>query len=140
MTKGDVFNSLKEDHKNVKEMLKETIETGDLSKFPAIKKKLEVHMIGEENYLYPAMEFIDEEMVKKNEYEHDLVWRKLLYLDNAPKDEDEWMLNLKELNNLIIKHVEREENMLFPKASEVLSEEAQEDMMKLMKETKEENL
>ena len=139
MTKGDVYRVLKEDHENVKDLLKEIIETENTSKFPEIKKQLEAHMMGEENFLYPPLEFVDEEMIKKNRYEHELFWNKLLYLENAIKDE-EWMLNLKELNDLILKHVEREEKMLFPKASEVLSEEAEEDIMKLMEETKEENL
>ncbi len=135
MTKGDVYKVLKEDHDNVKKLFKETIETGNTSKFPEIKKQLEAHMIGEENYLYPPMEFVDEEMVKKNEYEHDLAWNKLMYLERAKGDKD-WMENLKELNNLIIKHVEREEGKLFPKASETLSEEAEDDILKLMEEEK----
>lgn len=139
MTKGDVYKVLKEDHENVKELLKEVLETKNTSKYPEIKKQLQGHMTGEENFLYPPMEFVDEEMIKKNRYEHDLVWRKILYLDNAIQDE-EWMLNLKELNDLIIKHIEREENVLFPKASEILSEEAEEDILKLIEEQKSENI
>jgi hemerythrin-like domain-containing protein len=50
------------------------------------------------------------------------------------------MMNLKELNDLILKHVEREENALFPKASEVLSAEAEEDIMKLIEEIKAGNI
>jgi hemerythrin superfamily protein len=138
LTKGDVYRVLKEDHENVKELLEETIETGNTSKFPEIKKQLEIHMMSEENFLYPPMEFVDEEMIKKNRYEHELAWNKLSYLDNAIKDE-EWMLNLKELKDLILKHIEREEKMLFPKASQTISEEAEEDILKLMEETKEEN-
>ena len=135
LTKGDVYKVLKNDHENVKKLLKETIETGDTSKFPEIKKQLEAHMTGEENFLYPPMEFVDEEMVKKNEYEHELAWNKLRYLEQQKGDKD-WMENLKGLNNLIIKHVEREENKLFPKASETLSEEAEEDILKLIEEEK----
>lgn len=140
MAKGDVYKVLKEDHENVKKLLKETIETGNTSKFPELKKQLEAHMTGEENFLYPPMEFVDEEMIKKNKYEHDLFWRKLLYLDNSRQGDKDWMMNLKELNDLILKHVEREENALFPKASEVLSAEAEEDIMKLIEETKAENI
>jgi hemerythrin superfamily protein len=139
MTKGDIYNVLKEDHENVKELLKETIETGNTSKFPEIKKQLEIHMASEENFIYPPMEFVDEEMIKKNKYEHELAWNKLLYLDNAREEDKDWMPNLKELNDLILKHIEREEKLLFPKASELLSEEAEEDIMKLMEEAKEEN-
>ncbi len=139
MAKGDVYKVLTEDHENVKELLKETIETGNTSKFPELKKQLEAHMTGEESFLYPPMEFVEEEMVKKNRYEHELVWGKLLYLDNSQGDKD-WMMNLKELNDIILKHVEREENALFPKASEVLSAEAEEDIMKLIEETKAENI
>ncbi|MGF7118770.1 hemerythrin domain-containing protein [Methanobacterium oryzae] len=136
MTKGDVYKVLKEEHENVKELIKETIETKNTSKYPEIKKQLQAHMTNEENFLYPPMEFVDEETVKKNEYEHDIVWRKLLYLDNASQNDEEWMLNLKELNDLLIKHIEREENKLFPEASDALSEEAEEDILKLMEEEK----
>jgi len=139
MAKGDVYKVLKEDHENVKELFKQVIETGNTSKFPEIKKLLEAHMISEENFLYPPMEFVDEELVKKNKYEHELAWNKLLYLENEQGDKD-WMENLKGLNNIILKHVQREENELFPKASEVLSEEAEEDMLKLIKEKKSESL
>jgi hemerythrin superfamily protein len=135
LSKGDIYKILKDEHDNVKELFKETIETGNTSKFPEIKKQLEVHMANEESFLYPPMEFVDEEMIKKNKYEHELAWNKLLYLDNAQSDKD-WMENMKELNNLIIKHVEREEKELFPKASETLSEEAEEDIIKLMEEEK----
>lgn len=136
MTKGDVYKVLKEEHENVKELLRETIETKNTSKYPEIKKQLQAHMTNEENFLYPPMEFVDEETVKKNEYEHDIAWRKLIYLDNASQNDEEWMLNLKELNDLLIKHIEREENKLFPEAAEVLSEEAEDDILKLMKEEK----
>lgn len=139
MVKGDVYKALKEDHENVKELLKETIETGNTSKFPEIKIQLQKHMTSEENFLYSAMEFVDEEMIKKNKYEHEFIWNKLMYLDNAHGDKD-WMMNLKELNDLFLKHVEREETRLFPKAEEVLSEETEEVILKLIKEIKAENM
>jgi len=135
MAKGDVYNVLKEDHENVKELFKETIETGNTSKFPEIKKQLEVHMASEENFLYPAMEFVDEEMVKKSKYEHELAWNKLLNLENTHGDRD-WMENLKELNDIILRHVKREEDKLFPQAAETLSEEAEDDILKLIEEEK----
>lgn len=140
MTKGDLYKTLKEEHDGIKELLKETIESGKIDKFPAIKKKLEVHIEGEDNFLYPPLEFVDEEMINKNKNEHEYAWNKLMYLENTPKDDPEWILNLKELNDVIIRHVEREEKKLFPKASEVLSEEAEEEIMKLMEEIKAENL
>lgn len=136
MTKGDIYKVLKKEHEEVKELLRETLETRNTSKYPEIKKQLQAHMTNEENFLYPPMEFVDEETVKKNEYEHDIAWRKLNYLDNASQDDEEWMLNLKELNDLLISHIEREETKLFPEASEALSEEAEEDMLKLMEEEK----
>jgi len=140
LTKGDLYKSLKEDHDTVKELFKETIENGNDSKFPTLKKKLEMHMTGEESVLYPAMEFIDKKMIEKNQYEHDLAWNKLIYLDNTPPDDPEWILNLKELNDLIESHIDHEEKELFPEASEVLSEEAEDDMLKLIEETKKENI
>lgn len=139
MTKGDVYRVLKEDHKNIKQLFKEAIQ--DTSKYPEVKKELEVHMVGEEKFLYPAMEFINEKRVKENEREHEEAFRKMARMKNMDKSSREWMNSLRDLNNIVVHHMDSEEekNGLFDEAAEVLSEEAEEDILKLYEELKIEN-
>lgn len=139
MTKGDVYRVLKEDHKNIRQLFKETIQ--DTSKYPEVRKELEAHMLGEEKFLYPAMEFIDEDRVKENEREHEEAFRKMARMDNMSKDSREWVNSLRELNSIVVHHMdsEEEQNGLFDEAAEVLSEEAEDDILHLYEELKSEN-
>ena len=136
MTKGDVYRVLKEDHKKVKELLKEAIQ--DTSKYPEARKELEAHLHAEEKYLYPPMEFIDEVKVKENEREHEEAFRKMARMKNMDENSREWINSLRDLNNIIVHHMDSEEeaNGLFDEASEVLSEEAEEDILHLYEELK----
>ncbi len=140
MAKGDVYRVFKEDHQNVKKLFKETLE--DNSKYPEVRKELEAHMLGEEQFLYPAMDFIDEDMVGENKREHEEAFRKMARMDNMSEEDHEWKSNLKQLNDLVVHHMDSEEkeNGLFDKAAEVLSEEAEDDILHLYKELKAENL
>ena len=139
MAKGDVYQVLKEDHENVKKLFKETLR--DTSKYPEVRKELEAHMLGEEQFLYPAMDFIDEDMVTENKREHEEAFRKMARMDNMNEDDREWVDSLRQLNDLIVHHMDSEEkeNGLFDKASGVLSEEAEEDILHLYEELKTEN-
>jgi hypothetical protein len=136
LTKGDVYRVLKEDHKNIKKLFREAIQ--DTSKYPEARKELETHLVGEEKFLYPAMEFIDEKRVKENEREHGEAFRKMARMKNMDENSREWVNSLRELNNIIVHHMDSEEesNGLFDEAAEVLSEEAEEDILHLYKELK----
>ena len=139
MAKGDVYRVLKEDHQNVKKLFKETLR--DTSKYPEVRKELEAHMLGEEQFLYPAMDFIDEDMVTENKREHEEAFRKMARMDNMNEDDREWLDSLRQLNDLVVHHMDSEEkeNGLFDKASGVLSEEAEDDILHLYEELKTEN-
>ncbi len=139
MTKGDVYRVFKEDHEHVKDLFKETLR--DNSKYPEVRKELEAHLLGEEQFLYPAMDFIDEDMVSENKREHEEAFRTMARMDNMSEDDREWKSSLERLNDLVVHHMddEEKENGLFDKASEVLSEEAEDDILHLYKELKAEN-
>jgi len=136
LTKGDVYRVLKEDHKNIKKLFREAIQ--DTSKYPEARKELEAHMVGEEKFLYPAMEFIDETKVKENEREHEEAFRKMARMKNMDERSREWINSLNQLNDIVVHHMDSEEesNGLFDEASEVLSEEAEEDILHLYEELK----
>ncbi len=136
MPKGDVYKVFKKDHNRIKKLFKEAIQ--DTSKYPEARKELEKHLVGEEKFLYPPMEFIDEAKVKENEREHEEAFRKMARMKNMSEDSREWANSLRELNEMIVFHMdsEEEENGLFDEASAVLSEEAEDDILHLYEESK----
>ena len=126
---NDIYRMLKEDHKNIKELLNETLENDDPSKFPKIRRELEAHMLGEEKYLYPAVRKDETFLVLEGYEEHEL-GKKLLYeLDKLDKDDEHWMPKIKVLQDIIEHHIDEEEKEIFPKAKEILSKEQEQQIM-----------
>jgi len=126
---NDVYQMLKDDHKNVKGLLNETLENDDPSKFPKIRRELEAHMLGEEKYLYPAIRKDETFLVLEGYEEHELS-KKLLYeMDKLDKNDEHWMPKMKVLQEIIEHHIDEEENELFPKAKEILSKDQERHIM-----------
>ncbi len=140
MPKGDVYKVFKKDHAHIKKLFNETLR--DTSKYHEARKQLEANMLGEEQFLYPAMDFIDEEMVNETKRENEEAFRTMARMENMNEEDREWVDSLRQLNDLVVHHmeIEEKENGLFDKASAVLSEEAEEDILHLYNELKEENL
>lgn len=140
MAKGDVYKVFKKDHAHIKKLFDETLR--DTSKYPEAQRELEANMLGEEQFLYPAMDFIDEEMVNETKRENEEAFRTMARMKNMREEDREWVDSLRQLNDLVAHHmeIEEKENGLFDKASEVLSEESEEDILHLYNELKAENL
>lgn len=140
MAKGDVYKVFKKDHAHIKKLFDETLR--DTSKYPEAQRELEANMLGEEQFLYPAMDFIDEDMVNETKRENGEAFRTMARMKNMSEKDREWVDSLRQLNDLVVQHmeIEEKENGLFDKASEVLSEEAEEDILHLYNELKAENL
>ena len=140
MAKGDVYKVFKKDHAHIKKLFDETLR--DTSKYPEAQRELEANMLGEEQFLYPAMDFIDEDMVNETKRENEEAFRTMARMKNMSEKDREWVDSLRQLNDLVVQHmeIEEKENGLFDKASEVLSEEAEEDILHLYNELKTENL
>lgn len=121
-------------------MFNETLR--DTSKYPEARRELEANMLGEEQFLYPAMDFIDEDMVNETKRENEEAFRTMARMKNMDEEDREWVDSLRRLNDLVVHHmeIEEKENGLFDKASAVLSEEAEEDILHLYNELKAENL
>lgn len=140
MAKGDVYKVFKNDHAHIKKLFNETLR--DTSKYPEARRELEANMLGEEQFLYPAMDFIDEDLVNETKRENEEAFRTMARMKNMNEEDREWVDSLRRLNDLVVHHmeIEEKENGLFDKASEVLSEEAEEDILHLYNELKAENL
>jgi hemerythrin-like domain-containing protein len=124
----DAFELLKADHKKVAELF-ELLETASgkrkLDVFKRIKSELEVHTHIEETIFYPVLEKPEEthDLTLEAYEEHNVVKTLLAELSGAKSATDEWQAKAKVLRENVEHHVDEEENELFDKADNALSDE-----------------
>ena len=127
----NAFELLKTDHRKVEEIFSqiEKAEEGDTDKlerlFAELKKNLDVHAHIEETVLYPVIkkEAETREITLEGFEEHHVMKLLLRELDNMKTGTEQWMAKLKVLKENVEHHVEEEEDEMFSKAREVLSDE-----------------
>ena len=93
--------------------------------FKRIKSELEVHTHIEETIFYPALEKPEEthDLTLEAYEEHNVVKALLAELSGATSATDEWQAKAKVLRENVEHHVDEEENELFDKADDALSDE-----------------
>jgi hemerythrin-like domain-containing protein len=124
----DAFELLKADHKKVNELFDEleaAAGTAKLGVFNQIKTELELHTHIEEKIFYPALEKPEEthDLTLEAYEEHKAVKTLLAELSGARTANDEWQAKAKVLRENVEHHVDEEENELFDKADDALSDE-----------------
>ena len=124
----DAFQLLKADHQKVAQLfdqLESASGKAKLQVFEQIKTELELHTHIEETIFYPAVEKPKEthDLTLEAYEEHDVVKKLLRELSGARTATDEWEAQAKVLRENVEHHVEEEENELFPKADDVLSDD-----------------
>jgi hemerythrin-like domain-containing protein len=124
----DAFELLKADHKKVAELfdrLEAASGKAKLDVFEQINSELELHTHIEEKIFYPAIEKPEEthDLTLEAYEEHEVVKTLLAELAGAKTADDEWQAKAKVLQENVEHHVEEEENELFDKAGDVLSDE-----------------
>jgi len=129
----DAFQLLKADHREVAQLFEEMESTdgnGKLRVFEQIRTALELHTHIEETIFYPAVEQPKEthDLTLEAYEEHDVVKKLLQELSRSRTANDEWEAQAKVLRENVEHHVDEEENELFPKAADVLSEDEIEDL------------
>jgi hemerythrin-like domain-containing protein len=123
----DAFELLKEDHKKVAglfDQLESATGKAKLGVFRQIKTELELHTHVEEKIFYPALEKPEEthDLTLEAYEEHAVVKTLLAELSRATSADDEWQAKAKVLRENVEHHVKEEENELFNKADDVLSD------------------
>jgi hemerythrin superfamily protein len=94
---------------------------------------LEKHAHQEENVIYPALRQANETVDADHlEHEHGYVKTYLYELDNMPKDSPEFLGRVREFRDLIAEHVKMEEEQVFPRFKQALSEEQDKKITALM--------
>lgn len=124
----DAFNLLKTDHRKVEDLFSQLESARGQAKlrvFEQIKTELELHTHIEEKIFYPALEKPEEthDLTLEAYEEHDVVKKLLQQMSRAKSANEEWQAQAKVLQENVEHHVEEEENELFEKAQEALSEE-----------------
>ena len=124
-----LFDMLKEDHDQVKSLLTQTIENKDSSQFSQIRKMLEVHMEGEEKFLYPKIMEKDRETALESYEEHHVGKLVLKELTQTGKDDEAWIPKVKDLKDVLDHHIEEEESEIFDEARQILSSDQEQQIV-----------
>ena len=129
----DAFQLLKADHQKVAQLfdqLESASGRAQLQVFEQIRTELELHTLIEETYFYPALEKPKQthDLTLEAYEEHDVVKNLLQELSGSRNPNDQWEAQAKVLRENVEHHVEEEENELFPKAQQVLSEDEIEEL------------
>ena len=124
----DAFELLKADHKKVNSLFDELEAAAGKDKlrvFDQIKTELELHTHIEETIFYPALEKPEEthDLTLEAYEEHKMVKTLLAELSQARTADDEWQAKAKVLRENVEHHVDEEENELFDKADDALTDE-----------------
>ena len=124
----NAFELLKADHKKVSglfDQLEAATGKAKLNVFNQIKSELELHTHIEEKIFYPALEKPEatHDLTLEAYEEHKMVKTLLAELSGAKTANDDWQARAKVLRENVEHHVDEEENELFDKADDVLSDE-----------------
>lgn len=128
-----MFELLQQDHREVAQMISQMQKSSGQKReklFSQCLDALEMHMQIEEDYLYPALEDIDEtkDLVRDSYEEHKMVKKQLKELEKLDVDDPKWDTKLQALKENIESHVQQEETVLFRQAPKVLSREELNDL------------
>lgn len=92
------------------------------------------HMTIEQEIFYPAIQAVDRAIVLESYEEHALAEVALKRLLAADTEAEEWKARVTALKELILHHVQEEEDELFPKVEQALDEERLTELGTQMKE------
>jgi len=130
----DLYKILKDDHYTVINLLREATENEESSRFREIKNQLNLHMESEEKFFYPRVKPIDEEGINRSFKEHDEARKIIKDMEDIHWKDEEWMDKLKKLKNTVERHVEKEENIIFPESERLTSLQREEIAQKIEEE------
>ena len=127
---GDWADTLTAEHDAVLEIFNkieatEDSQTGMRSALLAkLKYALDKHAAQEENVIYPALrEANSAHDADAHNSEHGYVKTYLYELETLPKDSPEWLARVRDFRSMIQEHMRMEEEEVFPKFRNTLSEE-----------------
>jgi hemerythrin-like domain-containing protein len=141
-----IIEMLKEDHKEVSEILDRLCETTEAAvkmreeMFDELKTALITHSKAEEKALYQTVENEDEvhDIILESFEEHALIENLLIEMSNLDVSEETWTAKLAVLKENVEHHVDEEESELLPKVKKMFSSDELDDLAEEFTQFKEE--
>jgi iron-sulfur cluster repair protein YtfE (RIC family) len=125
-----IYNILSQEHKLVLGMFEEAMTHGSKEALFRIKAEIDPHMAGEEKLFYPLLEENEEsrDIARKAYIEHNEAKALMYELKGMDESSENWTVRLRELKEAIIHHVQDEENQVFEKSRNILSQQKAEEL------------
>lgn len=127
----DALKLLKNDHDQMKKLLKQVQETSDRAVkkraelFDRVCEELTTHEAIEEEIFYPALKEHPKarEMVLEAYEEHNVVDNVMVEISEIPYEDESWAAKFKVMAENIEHHIEEEEGQLFDQARQVFGKQ-----------------
>lgn len=145
MAEQDIFDTLIKEHREAADLL-EKLEQTDSEDHEArqillveLTTALVSHNEAESRTLYESLARFNEmtDSVREHQQEHDEVNSMLATLVQMDTDDEQWPSKLKTIHENVERHVDDEENELFPQARKLLDEEEVNDLQDRFEQEKE---
>lgn len=138
----DGIESLEKDHDRIRSLFSELEGTADPQKlqdsFDKLGNILTIHAEAEEQVLYPEARNCEgtSELIDKGHQEHDKGDQMVLAIKSIRSNESEFKEKVRELQEFMLNHLDEEENDLFPKVRQWMSDKKLEELGTQLRETK----
>ena len=138
----DGIESLEKDHDRIRSLFSELEGTADPQEiqdsFEKLGNILTIHAEAEERVLYPEARNCEgtTELIDKGHQEHDKGDQLVLAIKSVSPNESEFKEKVRELQEFMLNHLDEEENELFPKVRQCMSDRKLEDLGTQLQETK----
>ena len=141
---ADIYERLKKDHDEVKEMFEKITSGGGdpVKTWEKLSKELTAHSRAEEQVFYEPLKAGDDarESALLGYEEHHAADLFIKELSRNQPESDQWMAKLSVLEELVLHHVVEEEGEIFQKAREVIDEERARKMVNEFQKAKKEQM
>ncbi|MGL4622198.1 hemerythrin domain-containing protein [Chroococcidiopsis sp.] len=140
----DAIELLERDHSRIRTLFSDIQGTDDPQgvedSFEKLDNLLTLHARSEELVLYPQASNCENtlELIDKGREEHNKGDRMIMEIKSINPQESEFKQKINQLQEFMENHLNEEENELFPKIRECLSDETREQLGNQLKETKSE--
>lgn len=138
----DGIEALEKDHDRIRSLFSELEGTAEPQEiqdsFEKLGNILTIHAEAEEHVLYPEARNCEgtTELIDKGHQEHDKGDQMVLAIKSISPNESEFQEKVRELQEFMLNHLDEEENELFPKVRQCMTDRKLENLGTQLQETK----
>ena len=125
----DILDSIKKEHRKIEALFSEIEQTGDTQKlyqcFNELHQEISIHTEAEKRTLYVAVRNFEntDHLVDKSQSEHEEAKQLLEEIEFFSPTSTEFKAKIQQLKQVIMQHVQEEENEMFLQVRQWMSEE-----------------